>query len=166
VRARSLSIVVGSAILAAAALAGCTSAPAPSPSPTSSSPTASPSPSATLHPGVEVVPTAAPVLRPGGTADQNKLYFDAAIADYWSRFRLGASQTMVDQLVGWGFDRGTIEVTYDSTAIGLGVDSIESSVRFGTDCLVATVRADRYATTILPVTGTGTCLIGETFPVG
>jgi len=165
VRARPLSIVFGSVIIVTAALAGCTPTPASTSTgvPTSSP---SPSPSETLHPGVEVVPTAAPILRPGGTAEQNKLYFDAAIADYWARFGTGASQTMVDQLVGWGFDRGAVEVTYDSTAIGLGVDSIESSVRFGTDCLVATVRVDRYTTTVLPVTGTGTCLIGETYPVG
>ena len=162
-RAPTLPIVVAATLLTAAALAGCSTSPAPT---GTSAPAGSPSPSATLDPGVEVVPTAAPVFHPGGTADQNKLYFDAAIADYWGRFRTGASQTMVDQLVGWGFDRGTLEVTYDSTAIGLGVDSIEASARFGAECLVATVRGDRYTTAILPVTSTGTCLIGETYPVG
>jgi len=158
-RARTATVFVAGA-LAVAALAGCSAAgPATTPVPTST-------PTPTLDAGTEVLPTTAPTLRADGTADQNRRYWDAAIEDYWHRFGLGSSQTMVDQLASWGFDLSAVEVTYDSTAIGIGVDSIETSVRFGDECLLATVRAERFTTAIAPLLGTGTCLVGETRPVG
>ena len=159
-RARPALLVAASAVLGLGALSGCAvSAPVPTTAPPSSPPP-------TIDPGVEVVPTAAPQLRPGGTAEQNKLYWDAAIQDYSGRFGLGSTQTMIDQLANWGFDPAATEITYDSTAIGTGVDSIEVSVRFGDECLLATVRNGRYTTALMPVLGTGTCLVGETRPVG
>lgn len=159
-RAPTVLAAAAAAALVGAALAGCTTGPGtPSPTPTPSAPE-------TIAPGNEVLPTAAPQLRPGGSADQNKMYWDAAILDYWDRFRLGSTQTMVDQLRNWGFDPAATEITYDSTAIGLGVESIEVAVRFGEECLLADVRGDRYNTVILPVLGTGKCLVGETHPVG
>ena len=44
------------------------------------------------------------------------------------------------------------------------LEAHEVSVRFGDTCLLAVVRADRWATTTLPVLGTGRCLVGETRP--
>lgn len=160
-RARTVLALVGAGV--AFALAGCADlvAPAVTPTPT---PTSTPSP--TIAPGVEVVPTAAPALHPEGSAEQNKLFWDATIERYWQSFGLGSTQTMIDHLVGAGYAPAVIEVTYDSTAIGLGVDSIEVSTRFGEDCLLAVVRAERYATVIAPVLGTGRCLVGDQVPVG
>ncbi len=54
----------------------------------------------------------------------------------------------------------TVEITADQTAVGLPVDSIDVAVRFGGECLVGTVRADRISSAIVPVLGTGECLVG------
>ncbi len=158
-RAWTFSAIAVPAMLASAVLTGCSAGVGASATPT---PAATPP----IAPGTEVVPTAAPVLRPGGTAEQNKLYWDATIATYWGQFGLGSTQTMVDLMYGAGFDASILELTYDATAIGLAVDSIEVSARFGDECLIADVRADRYNTAIMPVLGTGKCLVGETHPLG
>ena len=155
---------IAAALLAIGTLAGCSLFGSPSPATPTPTPTVTTPP--TIDPGVEVLPTAAPELHPGGTAEQNKLFWDAAIASYWDRFRLGSTQTMIDHLVGSGFDPGILEITYDYTAIGLGVDSIEVSARFSDACLLAVVRGERWATAVMPILGTGLCLVGDQYPIG
>jgi len=155
------ALALAASLVAAALLAGCSafSSEVATPTPTVTAPP-------TIDPGVEVVPTAAPELHPGGTAEQNKLFWDATIAGYWERFGLGSTQTMIDLLVGAGFDASILEITYDYTAIGLGVDSIEVSARFSDACLLAVVRGERYATAVMPILGTGLCLVGDQYPIG
>ena len=160
-RVRPLLVFAASALLAAA-LAGCAGQPgspgAPSVVPTASAP-------ATIAPGVESIPTAAPELHPGGTAAQNKQYWDLKLNEYRQLVGLGSTEIMRSHLTSAGFDMSTVEITPDITAIGLGVDSIEVGARFGDECLIGTVRADRTSSAIVPVLGTGKCLIG-TAPVG
>lgn len=162
-RVRPALALAAPVVAIALGLAGCSASiertPTPTPTPTITTPP-------TIAPGAEVLPAAAPVLHPNGTAQQNKLFWDATIEFYWQRFGLGSTQTMIDHLVGSGFDLSTIEITYDYTAIGLGVDSIEVSARFGDECLLAVVRPERYATVLLPVLGTGLCLVGDQVPLG
>lgn len=162
-RAKTVLTIGASMIAVVLALAGCavTGLPAPTATPT---PTIAAPP--TIAPGVEVLPTAAPVLHPGGTAEQNKLFWDATIDSYWQRFGLGSTQTMIDLLVSSGFDPAMLEITYDYTAIGLGVDSIEVSARFSDACLLAVVRPERFATAVMPILGTGLCLVGDQYPIG
>ena len=152
-RARTVLLLAAPAVAAALALTGCTGeSPAPA--------TPTPTTPETIAPGTDVLPTTPPELRPGGTAAENKLYWDATIERYWAQFGLGSTQTMVDHLVGAGYDPAALEITADSTAIGLGVDSIEVSARFGGECLISDVRAERWSSVILPVLGSGQCLVG------
>jgi len=153
------SAVALTGLLTGCSLFGSSSGGTPTPTPTVTAPP-------TIDPGVEVLPTAAPELHPGGTAEQNKLFWDAMIDSYWQRFGLGSTQTMIDHLVGSGFEPGILEITYDYTAIGLGVDSIEVSARFSDACLLAVVRGERWATAVMPILGTGLCLVGDQYPIG
>ncbi len=158
-------LVLATPVLVVAALAGCAGlfgGPASTPSPTGT-PTASAPP--TIAPGVDVIPTAAPELRPGGTAAQNKQYWDFKLNEYRQLVGIGSSDIMRSHLSTAGFDMSTVEITPDTTAIGLAVDSIEVAARFGDECLIGTVRADRTSSAIAPVLGTGRCLVGS-FPVG
>lgn len=151
--------------LAAAAtlpLAACSIFSGETPAPTATAPASSVPP--TLEPGEEIVPTAAPELHPGGTAVQNKQYFDAMIGAYHSAYGMGGSQLLVDHLASAGFDKGAMEVTWDSTPIGYDVDSIEVGVRIGSECLIGQVRGDGWMTSIQPLLSTGRCLIGDTMP--
>ena len=154
---------IAAALLAVGFLAGCAGGTPTAPASATPAPTTAPP---TIDPGVEVLPTAAPELHPGGTAEQNKLFWDAMIDSYWQRFGLGSTQTMIDHLVGSGFEPGILEITYDYTAIGLGVDSIEVSARFSDACLLAVVRGERWATAVMPILGTGLCLVGDQYPIG
>lgn len=144
---------------AAVVLAACTTTGGPA-SPTT------PSSAPTVDPGVNSLPTAEPTLHPGGTAEQNKQYWDATIERYVSLVGIGTGDTLTSHLRDAGFDLSTVEMTYDVTAAGYAPESIEVSVRFGDECLLADVRNGGWATSIGPVLGTGKCLIGSTRPVG
>jgi len=163
-RARTVLALVAPVLAVTTALTGCSAfAGGATPTPTATATATAPP---TIAPGVEVLPTAAPELHPDGTAEQNKLFWDATIESYWQRFGLGSTQTMIDLLLGVGFAPGILEITYDYTAIGLGVDSIEVSARFSDACLLAVVRAERWASAVMPVLGTGKCLVGDQYPIG
>lgn len=163
-RERPVLALTAAVIVIAGLLTGCSLSGSPAqPTPTPTSPTTTPP---TIQPGVEVLPTAAPELYPDGTAEQNKLFWDATIESYWQRFGLGSTQTMIDHLLSSGFQPGILEITYDYTAIGLGVDSIEVSARFADECLLGVVRGERYATALMPALGTGLCLVGDQYPIG
>lgn len=144
---------MSAALLAAALLAGCTGSPSPTAS--SSAPT-----SPTLAPGQEVTPTAAPQYRPDGTAAQNLQYFTAVIAAFQAANGRGKDSGQVaSALSGAGFASDAVEVTDSTTPNGYAAVSIDASVRIGADCLVATLRDDRYAVQLMPVLSTGRCLV-------
>lgn len=150
-----LALVV--AALATGVLAGCVSEgemPVPTYSPSSSP---SPSPTATPEPD--------PEYRADGTAAQNQRFFDHVNGQYQASNGMGSGQTIVDNLVAQGFDKAAMEVTYDSTAIGLVADSIIVSVRIGEECLIGQFSAAAYSGIRAPVLGTGRCLVGDTRPI-
>lgn len=158
-RARHGTLAAVTAALAVASLAGCVDEgemPVPSAAPSSSS-SPSPSPSPTPEPD--------PEYRPDGTAAQNQRFFDFVNGQYHASNGMGSGQTIVDFLVSKGFDKAAMEVTYDSTAIGLVADSIIVSVRIGDECLLGQFSPERYSGTRVPVLGTGTCLVGDTRPI-
>lgn len=139
--------------VSAVALAGCVPSnpmPVPTYEPSSSS-TASPSPTST---GAAFVPN--------GTAEQNKAIFDETNSQFLFDHGMGDGRAIFDNLVALGFTKGDMELTPDTTALGIAVDSLIVSVRIGQDCLIGQFSAMGYTGMIEPVLGTGKCLIGTT----
>jgi hypothetical protein len=124
----------------------------------SSSPSATPTPDPT--PSITV-----PILRPGGPALANQLFFDYVNAALWSTAGMSDGRTIVDNLVNNGFVKTDMEVTFDSTALEIPVDSIQVSVRIQGECLVGGFSAAGYTSVRAPVLGTGKCLVGATRPI-
>lgn len=151
--------VAGAAIALAAsglalALAGCTPA-APSASPSTSKPTAT----ATSTPGA-----AAPKLVPGGTADENLPFFDSVNKATLAANPDAKGRDFIDALVAAGFSKTDMQLTVDTTTIGLKANSIQFSVKLGESCLIGQNGADAggYNSMTTPVLSTGACLIGQT----
>lgn len=142
-------------LVAGLTLAGCTGGEAPMPVPTTE-----PAPSST--PGAI---TTEPELRPGQSAAANQQYFDLVNDTFGRANGMGTSRGIVDNLVAAGFEKSDIEVTPDSTAINIAVDSIVVSVRIKGECLVGQFSPNQYSSIVAPLLGTGRCLVGETLPI-
>lgn len=145
-----------SAMLALAALAGCVQAP-PMPTPTMT-PTPSASPTSVRN-------EPKPVLRPGGSAAANRQFFDATNAALQAAAGKSDGETIVNTLAAAGFDKADMEVTYDSTALGIAADSIIVSVRIGDECLIGQFAPSYYRGDLQPVLGSGRCLVGLQRPI-
>lgn len=163
-KARSRALLTSSAvaITAVLALAGCTGGqdgPTPTYTPSGSgAPTASPAPTATSAPD--------PVYIEGGTAEQNHVYFDYVNNLLGNGTAQGNGRGIVDNLVAGGFTKADLEVTPDNTAIGLAVDAMVFSAKFGEECIVGQYSVSGgYSSTVSPVLSTGKCLVGETRPI-
>ena len=159
--ARASGAVVAALVIAAGVcgvLAGCASGPEPTRSATATA-AAPATPTATADP--------APALVIGGTAQQNKPFFDRV-----NRATLAANpnahgRDFIDALVAAGFVKKDMQVTPDTTTIGLKANSIQFSVKLGSTCLIGQNGADAggYSSLVTPVLATGTCLIGDTRPI-
>lgn len=144
------------ALLFAAALAGCsTPADGPTPAPSvSRPPTSSPQPSSS--PSSSAPPT-------GGTAAaEAKAQFDAALATLLTQNADPSGRAVIDALADAGFDKASMEVTPDTTAIGLDADNIQFSVLVGDECVVGQSGNVGFHSAVLPVLDTGRCLVGKT----
>ncbi|WP_052357668.1 DUF6993 domain-containing protein [Leifsonia aquatica] len=144
--------VIVAAVLALA-LAGCT--PGAKPSAT---------PSATPTPTSVASGEPAPHLIAGGSAEQNLPFFD-----HVNRATLAANpdakgRDFIDALVAAGFAKADMQVTADTTTIGLKANSIQFSVKLGETCLIGQNGADAggYNSEVTPVLSTGACLVGQT----
>ncbi|WP_350224764.1 hypothetical protein [Leifsonia sp. fls2-241-R2A-40a] len=150
--------VLGLALALTLALSGCTAGAAPTASPVPTSTTAAPSATPT--------PTApaAIALVPGGTAEQNLPYFDQVNRATLAANPNAQGRDFIDALVAAGFTRADMQLTVDTTTIGLKANSIQFSVRMGDTCLIGQSGADAggYNSIVTPVLSTGTCLIGQT----
>ncbi len=126
-------------------------------------PTASPS----VEPTGEDEPDVIPTLVPGGTAEQNKPFFDYLNKQTIALTATPAGQTFIDALAAAGFDRGSMQLTPDNTAAGLQADSIQFSVQIGDQCLIGQwgTGSKGYKSMIAPVVPGIGCLIGETRPI-
>lgn len=71
-------------------------------------------------------------------------------------------KAIVAALVGAGFDKGSMQITPDTTSIGRKADSIQVSVLVGSTCLLGQFRGATYVGATAPVLSTGRCLIGNT----
>ena len=153
---------VGALLLAVSfALTGCVSG-TPAPHPHSSSAAPAPSPVASAP-----ATSSPPALVPGGTAAQNLPFFDQV-----NRATLAANPNakgpdFINALVAAGFPKADMQVTVDTTTIGLKANSIQFSVRMGATCLVGQNGADAggYSSEVTAVLASGTCLIGDTRPI-
>lgn len=148
------------AVVLVLALTGCVGGASPTGSPTATATAGAPG-----SPTASTQPTAA--LVPGGTAQQNLPYFDQV-----NRATLAANpdakgRDFIDALVAAGFDKAAMQVTVDTTTIGLKANSIQFSVKLGDSCLIGQNGADAggYNSMVTPVLATGACLIGQTRPI-
>jgi hypothetical protein len=146
---------VAAAVVLAGILAGC--------SPTQ--PQATPKPSASEAPAA--TPSAAPSFDPGAPADEAIVFFDTVNTATLEANAAADGRAFIDGLVAAGFDKTAMEVTSDSTTIGNAADSIQFSVRWGESCLIGQNGAavGGYHSTVGPLLGSGTCLIGSTRPI-
>ncbi|GAA1215829.1 DUF6993 domain-containing protein [Rhodoglobus aureus] len=140
-------------VAAAVALGGCVAS--------TPEPTATPSNEASATPSPEATPTG-PILRPGEAAAANRQFFDLINTEYHDANGRGDGRTIVDSLVDNGFEKQDMEITPDSTAIGLAADSIVVSVRIKGECLLGQFTPENYVSSIEPLLGTGGCLVGKT----
>ncbi len=149
---RASVVIVATLVVA---LSGC--APFdPQPSPTAVD-TATPMPSATPEPDPELVE--------GGTAGQNRPFFEFVLEGVLADDSSPSSRLVVDSLVDAGFDRESMQVTADTTPVGQPADSILVSVQIDGQCLIGQIIDDGLTSQLTDVLGTGRCLIGETLSI-
>ncbi|MEY2847879.1 MAG: hypothetical protein RI885_544 [Actinomycetota bacterium] len=152
----SLLAAIAAAVLLTLSLSSCVaSAPAPSNSPTEQTPDAT-------------APTPSPeplAYDATGTAQDNLAYFDEVNLRLLSAGATPGGRPIIDNLVAAGFDRSAMQVTSDTTTIGAASDSVEFSVRIGSDCLVGQSSDAGYASTVGPALAEGACLAGATRPI-
>ncbi|MFJ8893531.1 DUF6993 domain-containing protein [Leifsonia sp. NPDC102414] len=143
------------ALLVAGALAGCVGG---TPAPTTTAPSVSQTPTSSAPPAAE------PALVPGGTAEQNLPFFDKVNKATLAANPAAKGRDFVDALVAAGFDKSAMQLTVDTTTIGLAANSIQFSVKLGDTCLIGQNGADAggYSSMTTPVLGNGGCLIGQT----
>ncbi len=137
-------------------LAGCTPSSNPAPS------SAAPSPSVS-----SATPTAAPTatagaLDPSGSAADNKAFFDSVNQALIASNPGAGGQDFTSNLRTNGFDIAAMQVTPDTTTVGVAADSIQFSVRWGDDCLIGQYGQGHYESLVAPALGTGACLVGQT----
>lgn len=148
--------LAGAAIVLA--LSGCVGS-SPAPSDSATSPSASPTPTST---------TPAPIaLVPNGTAEQNLPFFDKVNRATLAAKPNAQGRDFIDALVKAGFAKADMQLTVDTTTIGLKANSIQFSIRLGDTCLIGQNGADAggYHSMTTPVLSTGRCLIGDTRPI-
>ncbi|WP_150308583.1 DUF6993 domain-containing protein [Planctomonas psychrotolerans] len=111
-------------------------------------------------------PESPPVLVDGGSAVENKPYFDAVSGSLFARTPDAGRGAIIDALTEAGFAPEDLEATDDSTPIGNAVDSLQFAVRIGESCLLGDRGAGGFVSAVAPVLGTGRCLVGATPDIG
>lgn len=153
---QAASVVV--AMLCAVLLAGCVqSSPDPAKSVKASS-SSTPAPT----------PSVAPTFVPGGTAQDDKAFFDLVNSRLIASNGSANGRQLIDNLVQAGFDKSAMQVTPDKTTINRNTDSILFSVLVGTDCLLGQLSGGRYSSSVQRSFTAGTttsCLVGTTRPI-
>lgn len=136
------------------ALTACSSATQPEPTQTPTIPVESESP---------------PEFVADGTASDNEEYLRYTLR---TAIRDGLEingVNVVNTVAAAGFDKSTMQVTYDTSETGLAADNIFISVRFADSCLLGQiVTGDKTVfTSVQPAIGPdkSICLIGQTRPI-
>ncbi|MDR6866062.1 hypothetical protein J2Y69_000647 [Microbacterium resistens] len=110
----------------------------------------------------------APALKPEGTAEDNLPFFSAVVAQVWATEQRTSSLAYVDALTTAGFARADMQATYDVSTVDNPAESMQFSVRWGTDkCLIGQVgpSTGEPVATVMPQLAEGRCLIGGTMPL-
>lgn len=150
-RASRRLAVAGSLALAVTLLVGC--------APTASDPT--PTATAAPTPTPTPTPTPDPELVEGGTAGQNRPYFEFVLGGVLEATSQPTSQQLMTALVDAGFAREAIEITADRTRVNDPADSILISILIDGQCLLGQVIEGDLVTDLADVLGTGRCLVGR-----
>jgi hypothetical protein len=141
-------------VLLAVTLTGCVEAPVPTPTPTST-----PSASATPAPPQE------PEIDLDGSADDNLEFFDLVNTELIAAGGSLKGRAFIDNLVVAGYPKADMEVTPDSTAIGIAADNIQFAIRLNGTCLIGQYGNIGYHSTTGDLLSTGRCLVGATRPI-
>ena len=105
-------------------------------------------------------------MLPQGSALANREYFDFVNNRLLAVNPNPAGQTIIDNLVAYGFDKAAMQVTPDKTSeLRRPVDSIEFSAQIREDCLIGQFAAGTYQSLVGPALASGGCLIGKTRPI-
>lgn len=161
VEASSVVPAAALAFVIAVSLSACGEAGPAAPSPATSSAVDSATPTPTPS------SAAAPSLVQGGTAAQNLPFFDRVNQATIAANPGAQGRAFIDGLVAAGFPKADMQVTADTTTIGLKANSIQFSVQLGQTCLIGQYGADAggYQSTTSAALATGGCLIGQTRPI-
>ncbi|WP_368496735.1 hypothetical protein [Herbiconiux sp. A18JL235] len=157
--ARRSGVVLLTALLAAG-LAGCVGGGGDDVEQTAGAPAPSGSAPATSAPSTE-----AAVLVPGGSAADNQPFFDQVNRALIASNPDAGGVEITSNLRDNGFDIAAMQVTVDTTTVGVEADSVQFSVKWGDDCLIGQYGRGEYASMVAPALGTGACLIGQTRPI-
>jgi hypothetical protein len=105
---------------------------------------------------------------PEGTAQEILPLFAAVIAAVWSSPDSVSGRAYIDALADAGFDKTAMQVTSDTSTVGNPAESIQFSVLWGDECLVGQIgpATGEPATAVVPSLAEGTCLVGQTRPIG
>ena len=146
------SLAWAGAVVSVLLLAGCT-APSPEPTRTTTAPASQePTPTPTLEP------------IPDGTAAENQAFFDQVNEQLIASGTALNGAAFIDNLVSHGYDRAVMEVTPDTTAIGIPADNIVFSIRFADACLLGQWGNIGYTSIVTDIPSTGRCIIGTPRP--
>jgi hypothetical protein len=149
---RSMRAGVIAFALLAVTLTGCVEAPVPTPTPT---------PTGTSTPA----PPADPEIDLEGSADDNLAYFDLVNKRLMDAGGVLDGRDFIDNLVAAGYSKTDMEVTPDSTAIGILADNIQFAIRLNGTCLIGQYGNVGYHSTTGELLSTGRCLVGQTRPI-
>ena len=142
------------AVVVVAALAGCVQ----------NTPTALPT--STSTPSASSSAPAVPTYSATGTASDNLAYFNKVGSELFTSKQASDASTQGELIVNWfvahGFNKQNMEVTPDTTSIGLAAWNIDFSVKFGKTCILGQAGNVGFQSSVVPILATGKCLIGQT----
>jgi hypothetical protein len=124
-----------------------------------------PAPTAVTTPTATATPEPDPEFIAGGTAEQNRPYFEFVLNGLLEQNAQPTSRMVVDSLAGAGFDKAAMQVTVDTTPVGQPADSILVSVLLDSQCLIGQIIGGELSTQLADVLGTGRCLVGRTLSI-
>jgi hypothetical protein len=143
---------IGTLTVLVGILAGCQAAESEQPQPPP------PPPTIATEPAGDETPT----YVEGGSAEDNLPYITWILGEAGAGVGLFGSLDAVAALEEAGFERSALEVTSDRTALELAAESITVSVLIQGDCAVAQWSSDWLVSSVQPLLGSGTCLLGDT----
>lgn len=108
-----------------------------------------------------------PKLLPYANATVNQKYFDYVVLSLIETQPNSTGPQIVDALVAAGFDKAAMQLTDDTTSIGLDAGSIQFSVLWQGQCIIGQFgdASNGYRSTVTQQLPGGLCLVGTTRPI-